>query len=543
MTRHASASPPDAGDPLRPGASDSAGVRAEITEKMLLSAARLAKIGYWVWDHRRNACVYCSDELAAIHQLSPEAYRERFGDPERMLDWFHPADREQYRETWEQEACRGVAYTVDVRTLRTDGSTVHVRETGQPIFDDDGQLIYTAGTLQDISEFTLAYQRARIAEERLRDAIEALPDGFVLFDSEDRLVLCNTRYREMNAHISDILEPGVTFSEIMRTCVARDAQWDTRKGAEDWLTDRIAAHHDPGEPLEERLPDGRWVRVVERITRQGENAGFRVDITEFKRQQHALNRLATDLQQQLRKANEANAAKNQFLAGVSHELRTPLNAIIGFAEILHNELFGELGNTHYKEYAKQIYESGNFLLSLVNDLIDVSRIAAGVKQLEVTNQDLRAVVGDVVPKIWPRARRARVRLRTRVGHDLPPVQADERALRQILMNLLSNAVKFTPAGGRICVAASACHDGMLGLEVTDTGPGIPADKLAYLGTPFQTVGDDPHKSDHQSSGLGLAIVKGLTEEMGGTMAIASEVGDGTRVRISLPAAVVAEAAD
>ena len=200
MTRHASASPPDAGDPLRPGASDSAGVRAEITEKMLLSAARLAKIGYWVWDHRRNACVYCSDELAAIHQLSPEAYRERFGDPERMLDWFHPADREQYRETWEQEACRGVAYTVDVRTLRTDGSTVHVRETGQPIFDDDGQLIYTAGTLQDISEFTLAYQRARIAEERLKDAIEALPDGFVLFDNQHCLIQSNSRFRSYWRH-------------------------------------------------------------------------------------------------------------------------------------------------------------------------------------------------------------------------------------------------------------------------------------------------------------------------------------------------------
>jgi len=509
---------------------------SRISDKMLLSAARLAKIGYWVWDHGRETCVYCSCELASIHGLSPEGYIEALGDPEGRFDWFHPEDRERYRETWQAYACRGLPYTVDVRLFRADGSVVHARETGQPVFDDAGELRYTAGTLQDISEFTLAYQRARIAEERLKDAIEALPDGFVLFDSQDRLVLCNSRYREMNAHIADLLQPGVTFARIMDACAERTSDPARREEQQRWLTDRIAAHRNPGEPMEEQLPDGRWVRIEERRTRQGESVGFRVDITEFKRQQHALNRLATDLQHQLRKANEANAAKNQFLASVSHELRTPLNAIIGFAEILHTELFGELGHPRYRDYATQIHESGTFLLSLVNDLIDVSRIAAGVKQLEVTRQDLRPVVGEVVPKIWPRARRAGVRVRTRIGRGLPAVWADERALRQILMNLLSNAVKFTPSGGRVVVAAGPRADGMLQLDVSDTGDGIPADKLPYLGTPFQTLGTDPHRSEHQSSGLGLAIVKGLAEEMGGTMTITSELGEGTRVRVTLPAA-------
>jgi two-component system cell cycle sensor histidine kinase PleC len=230
-------------------------------------------------------------------------------------------------------------------------------------------------------------------------------------------------------------------------------------------------------------------------------------------------------------AETANASKTAFLANMSHELRTPLNAILGFSEIIAEECFGPVGSKRYREYAGDIHSSGSHLLSLINDLLDVAKIEAGKMEIAPHPLDAHRTFDIALKLIGAKARQQTLAIE--IDPSCPPLYADERALKQILINLCSNAVKFTPEGGRIVVRAEAARSGGFQISVQDNGPGIPREKLDKIFTPFSQV-DNRYDRQAGGTGLGLALVRGLAELHGGRAWLESEPGKGCCAYVVLP---------
>jgi signal transduction histidine kinase len=236
-------------------------------------------------------------------------------------------------------------------------------------------------------------------------------------------------------------------------------------------------------------------------------------------------------------AERANKAKSAFLANMSHELRTPLNAIIGFSEIMARERFGPVGSTRYRDYANDTYTSGAHLLSLINDLLDVAKIEAGKMEITLEPINARRTFESALKLIAVKAREKKQELEIVIAPDAPPLFADERAIKQILINLVSNAVKFTQQGGKITVHAGAAKDGGFEIVCEDDGPGIPREKLDVIFTPFSQI-DNRFDRQEGGTGLGLSLVRGLVELHGGQVWLESEYGHGCRACVVLPAGPV-----
>ena len=261
--------------------------------------------------------------------------------------------------------------------------------------------------------------------------------------------------------------------------------------------------------------------------------GIARDITDIKQREAELleAKLASDA---------ANRAKSEFLANVSHELRTPLNAILGFSEVITNEMFGPLGGPRYRQYAQDIHQSGDHLLQLINDILDVAKIEAGRYEPRNDEVCLSSVVEDCVRLLRPRAESGGLALSTAIQRQEIYVRADERAVKQIVLNLLSNAVKFTPNGGWVRVSAAVQPDGGMSLAVADTGIGIAAEDLPRVLLPFQQI-DNSLSRKFEGTGLGLPLARSLTEAHGGHLEITSALGQGTTVTVRLPAERVVRA--
>ncbi len=233
----------------------------------------------------------------------------------------------------------------------------------------------------------------------------------------------------------------------------------------------------------------------------------------------------------------ASRTKSEFLATISHELRTPLNAIIGFSEVMKDELFGDIGQPRYRDYARDVHESGRHLLAVINDILDMAKIESGRLDLHEEPITLAALAADCIRLMRERAEQAGLRLALGSGPELPRVRADPIKLKQIILNLLSNAVKFTPSGGRIDLTAAATEDGGFALVVIDTGSGMRPEDIPLALQPFRQV-DTVLSRRHSGTGLGLPLSKALVELHGGRLVIESRLGVGTTVSVLLPAARV-----
>jgi two-component system, cell cycle sensor histidine kinase PleC len=242
-------------------------------------------------------------------------------------------------------------------------------------------------------------------------------------------------------------------------------------------------------------------------------------------------------EEERRKAEDANRAKSAFLANMSHELRTPLNAILGFSEVLENELFGPLQNNAYKDYAGDIHNSGRYLLTLINDILDLSRIEAGRRDIAEEPTHVRDCLDHAKNMLVVRATEKTIAISVDTPANLPKLLCDHRALNQVVINLLTNAVKYTPEYGKVGVTARVLPDGRMAVVVSDNGPGIPKSEQQQLMRAFSR-GAHATKQAIEGAGLGLPIVKGLMEAHGGTLDIVSEPGRGTDVLCYFPAARV-----
>ncbi len=374
---------------------------------------------------------------------------------------------------------------------------------------------------------TEAEARIARAEARLIDAMEAIPQGFALFDQEDRLVHCNQNYRSIVAGSRLVLEPGVPYVDLCRAMIESGQIAEARDDAEEWLAARLARHRLGRNREDVQLADGRWISVVERRTRDGDIVTVSSDITDVKLREAIL----TEARQQ---AELANRAKSEFLANMSHELRTPLNAIIGFSEMIRDGAFGPVGSAKYIEYAGDIHESGAHLLELINDILDLSKVEAGEISLNEEIVDLARVARACVRLVDARAQANNLALEVDIAENLPHLFADERKVKQILINLLSNAIKFTEPGGRVSLRVAPRADRAIEMEVADTGIGIAPEDIEQVMKPFFQV-DSRLARKYEGTGLGLPLCKSLVALHGGGLKLESEVGVGTRVVIVFPA--------
>lgn len=441
--------------------------------------------------------------------------------------------------------------TVD-RTLRlahADGRWVWLRIRAELVAEATGGSPHLIGIAVDITEQKILAERSATADLRLRDGIETISEAFVLWDADNRLVICNSKYQQLHELPDEAIVEGTPYAAVMK------------HASLPIVTTQIPTDGRPEEgarSYEAQLADGRWLQINERRTKDGGFVSVGTDITALKRHEERLmeserrmRATVADLRQSRQKlesqarqlvelaekyaeektrAEEANRAKSEFLANISHELRTPLNAIIGFSEIMQQGMFGSLGSEKYVEYCSDIHHSGNYLLGVINDILDMSRIEAGQLDLSVEAVDVEEVVGEATRIMGASASEKGILVAAGITPNLK-LNVDRRAMKQILLNLLSNAVKFTPQGGRVTVRARAEHGGIV-LAVEDTGIGIPKKEISRLGQPFVQVENQFTKS-HKGSGLGLAIARSLIHLHGGRMEIQSEVGVGTVVTVHM----------
>jgi signal transduction histidine kinase len=363
------------------------------------------------------------------------------------------------------------------------------------------------------------------APEALQSVIDAIPAVVTCKDRDGRYVLMSA-YQATLLGTTPAAAVGHTAAELH----------GGRSGPDSGTLDHgVIASAAPVGPVEEDHADAdgvmrSWlVRKVPLLDRAGAVSHVvtvAFDVTDRRNAEDRLLRAVGD-------AEAASRAKAIFLATMSHELRTPLNAIIGFSDMIHAAIHGPVGSPKYQEYARDVAESGRFLLAIINDILDLSKIEAGQLSINPQPVDLVELLQRCFRLIEGRARQGAVELTVDAHEGLPVVMADPRSLTQIVINLLNNAVKFTPAGGAVRLHAEATPAGAIEIVVTDTGIGMSEDDIAVALRPFEQI-DRGHDRQHEGTGLGLPIVKGLVDLHGGALEIKSRAGEGTRVTVRLP---------
>lgn len=373
-------------------------------------------------------------------------------------------------------------------------------------------------------------QRERVEDERatarrtLENALESMSDGFVMFDPDDRLIACNSRYKDFYKISAPFIVPGALFDDIMREGALRGQYPQAQGDIETFVAQSKAFHRGNHPPMERLLPDGRWVLITERRTPDGGVVGIRTDITPLKR---AMQDLATARDT----ARAAGEAKSQFLARMSHELRTPLNGILGFSELLLGD--PRLADDQ-REKIRTLYNAGKHLLELVNGLLDLSKIESGRMELATRAFPLQEVIQSSAALVAPDVTRKQLEFTLNLDPRLPKsVLGDPTRLRQVILNLLSNAVKFTPSGGSIYFLARQKEPERLRIEVRDTGPGISPENQRLIFEDFVQIASMT-QSEALGTGLGLAITSRLVKQMGGEIGCQSNSGAGSTFWIEIP---------
>jgi PAS domain S-box-containing protein len=408
----------------------------------------------------------------------------------------------------------------DIDILGADDVMRHYWSIKFPVFSDEGDIVAIGAVLNDFTE----RKRGEETRNQLMMAINSVSAFVAIWDSNDRFVFANEKYLRQNDMAKEYMVPGTPYRDYIRAAVHGGLIVEAEGREEEWIKERIARHAGAEESFELEHRDG-YLLVNEYRLSNGGRATVATDISPRRKAEE-------DLREALIDAERANQAKSEFLATMSHELRTPLNAIIGFSEMLSGQYFGELGSRKYIEYAGDIRTSGEHLLQLVNDVLDLSAIEAGELQLVKESVNLTDVIEDCAPIVVNGAAQKGVIYASSVPDGMPPIVADRRAMKQILLNVLSNAIKFTPSGGSITLSATM-SDSAVTVRIKDTGIGISEHILPGLTEPFVRGESNPYKSQ-EGTGLGLAIVKSLVELHDGALEIASEPGAGVTVTMTFP---------
>lgn len=517
------------------------------------SALNRGRCGLWDWDVARGR-IYWSDSM--YQMLGYERGEEflSFGEVNAMI---HPDDPDLYSIADQLAGAKTSQVDHEFRLRSSSSDWVWMRARAELMQDPDDNHAHLVGIVIDTSEQRKLEERTAAADARLRDAIEAISEAFVLWDNNNRLVLCNSKFQRLYNLPANAVTPGMTYAEVIHNAREPIIRHSTFHGAEGEIP---TSPGDAAHSFEAQLGDGRWLQVNERRTKDGGYVSVGIDITPLKKHEEQLleseKRLIgtiSDLKQSREKlenqaqqladlaeryleqkaeAETANRAKSEFFANMSHQLRTPLNAIIGFAEIMEGGIFGPLGSQKYEEYTRDILNSGQDLLSVINDILDMSRIEAGRLSLEKSDVLVNEAVHSALESISEQVQLKNLSVTVDVIPEEISLLADPDALHRILVNLLQNAAKFTDDNGCITIRARQASDA-INIYVEDNGIGIPQHALQKIGRPFEQVEAEFSKT-YKGSGLGLAIARSLTELHGGSLRIRSQDGVGTIALIHLP---------
>ena len=509
------------------------------------TALNRGRCGLWDWDIARGR-VHWSNSMYEMIGLEPRADYLSCGDIDALI---HPDDGDLQIMAEMLAASRADSIDHEFRVRDGKGGWIWLRARAELAPDERGAA-RLVGIAVDITEQKLLAERSATADTRLREAMETISEAFVLWDSRNRLVMCNSRFQRMHGLDAADMRDGIGYQDLMARGnfpVARSQMTLAENARANSVT------------IEARLTDGRWLQINERRTNDGGYVSVGTDITELKRHEaqllesqtrlrasvdelkasrEALEQQAAQLSdllerysEQKAKAESANHAKSEFLANMSHELRTPLNAILGFSEIIAHGTLGASGRERFVEYAAHIHESGEYLNRFICDILDMSEFEAGRVCLRYEDVELHMLVLEAIDSVRLLADQKNIVVHVDV-RSRETIHCDPAQIQRVLNGILRNAVKFSPDGGRVSLRTRR-QASALNIYVEDAGVGIPREALARVVKPFEQIGS-PLQNGMKGSGLGLAIATSILELHGGSLRIRSVVGSGTIVRARIP---------
>ena len=511
------------------------------------TALSRGRCGLWDWDIARGR-IYWSSSMYEVLGLEERGEFMSFGEVNRLI---HPDDGDLTRMAEMLAASQANAIDYEFRVKHANQQWIWLRARAEMVRESLNEGAHLVGIAVDITDQKNQAQQTKTADMRLRDALETVSEALVLWDADNRLVMCNSKFQHLHRLPHDAVRPGAPYREVMANSTPLDVHTEVRLGE----TPQAGAR-----TYEIALSDGRWLQINERRTKDGGYVSVGTDISKIKThevqlmdserrltgtvadlrrsrqtlelQAQQLADLAEKYLEQKAEAESANRAKSRFLANMSHELRTPLNAILGFADMMSQQVFGALGSQKYVDYCDHIQEGGRYLLDVISDVLEMSSLEAGRVHLKHEEFDIDAAVAKALEAVRPTSQAKNIRLVAEVTPGAR-LQADRPSVEKILAALLQNAVKFTPEGGRVTVRTRQIG-GALNIYVEDNGIGMTPEAVRQLGHPFEQPGP-VFENGMKGSGLGLSIARSLVELHHGTMRIRSTLGAGTIFLVHLPA--------
>ena len=468
--------------------------------------------------------VLCNDQLRQLHPQSGSAFRTGTSFPDILRNGL--ANRE-----YPEAAGREEAWLAERLAERKKGNAVIEQQTADGrwlrICERRTRSGHMAGIISDVTDQKQREADLIMAERGLSEVLESMHEGFALFDEEDRLIMWNKKYENMFPLIHDVIKYGVRFEDLVRAAAERGQNTESLEDREAWIQGRLRIFRSLESDSESRFTDGRWLLARKYRGNSGRTLAIFIDITELKQRE-------AELHEAKLQAETANRIKSEFLANMSHELRTPLNAIIGFSDILIKEQAGPIGTPVYREYAKDVNDSGHQLLGIIEDLIDLSRLETGQVDLRETEMNLGALLDLCRRAFEDKAASAGVSLDIESEAGEIEIWVDQVRLRQVLHNLISNAIKFTPSGGSVRLSGRVADSGEIVIDVADTGIGMTPHELDIAVEPFRQAQSSLTRSQG-GSGIGLTLCNSMIKLHGGSLEIASSKGEGTTATLRLPA--------
>lgn len=510
----------------------------EILNQRFKAAAQSGRGGIWEIDIENNKA-FISASLAEMLGLQKK-------NTDLSLAQFLGLIDENNRSAFFQNCKRAHMSGRFAMEINLSSRATTLECTGTPSTRGTDATRVIVGMARDISEVYGAKARLEATETRLNNALSSMNDSFAVWDAMNRIVVWNNRFATLFGFKPGQLQQGMDHASVL---------YHAQHSVEATYPSNV------DDSYQIKLHDGTWLHYQETLTGDGSRVSVGTDVTDIRSRERELQEnhealqktvnvlkesqlrmveLAESYQKEKIRAEEANQSKSEFLANMSHELRTPLNAINGFSDIMKKEMFGALGDPRYKEYVSDILFSGQHLLSLINDILDMSKIEAGKMSLNPEDINIQDMIEQVIRIVRGRAEENNLTL-VYEGGEMPEVQADMRAVKQVLLNLTTNAIKFTPEGGQVTIHCEAKYGGLI-IKVIDTGIGIAADDLERLAKPFEQI-DSQHSRQHEGTGLGLALSKSLVELHGGNFKIESQLGVGTTVIFTLPNVPIVQKAE
>lgn len=475
---------------------------------------RIGGIGGWAFDIETRT-LQCTEQTCRILGLDP-------GHPLTVADVLVccPGQvRQDFELAMAENFQTRTEWDVEIPLTTHEGRRIWVRLLAEGAYSDGG-LHSMIGAIQDITARKDMQAQVERNAQLLRGAIDTIDEAFVLFDPDDRLVICNEKYLQIYETSRDLLVPGARFEDIVRLGVAR-GQYPEAVGCEEaWTKERLAQYQQGNMALVKRLDNGRVVRLLERKMADGHTVGFRVDITDLARATEA--------------AEQAIRTQSEFIATISHELRTPLQSIMGFSDLGMHFMRDQ---PQFLQMFTDIHNGGKRMLNLVNGLLDVSKIDQQEGSLELQLVDLKPLIQEVTQELAHLAQQRTLSLSLRQADHPLMAQAHTFRFQQVIRNVLANAIRFAPAGSSIELQASLVQtpgqEPLCRIEVQDQGPGIPDDELDTIFEPF--VQSSRTRDGAGGTGLGLAICRKIMGAHGGRITACNAAHGGAIICIELPA--------